>query len=75
MIGIALGIVFKDGHLLTAFAASAIPALALITVIIMGKNIAENPDAQALSGITLMWAGLIVLSVLALFLYRRLLRH
>ncbi len=75
MIGIALGIIFKDGHLLTAFAASAIPALALITIIIMGKHLTENLSSQALSGINLMWTGLVVLSVLALILYRRLLRH
>jgi lipopolysaccharide export LptBFGC system permease protein LptF len=74
MIGIALGIVLKGGHLLTAFAASAVPALALITCIMMGKNVAENSQVT-LSGIWMMWAGLIVLSVLALVLYRQLLRH
>jgi hypothetical protein len=76
MIGILLGIILKGGHLLTAFAASAIPALALITFIMMGKNITKNPLATSwVSGIALMWAGLIVLSVLALFLYRRLMKH
>jgi hypothetical protein len=74
MIGIALGIILKGGHLLTAFAASAVPALALITCIMMGKNIAENAQVT-LSGIWMMWTGLIVLSVMALVLYRRLLRH
>ncbi|MFH1370408.1 MAG: LptF/LptG family permease [Planctomycetota bacterium] len=75
MIGIALGIILKDGHLLTAFAASAIPAMALVSCIMMGKNITENPGSTALSGVTLMWAGLIVLTLLALEMYRRLLRH
>jgi lipopolysaccharide export LptBFGC system permease protein LptF len=74
MIGIALGIVLKGGHLLTAFAASAVPALALITCIMMGKNVAENSQVT-ISGIWMMWAGLIVLSVLALVLYRQMLRH
>jgi len=75
MIGIGLGIILKGGHLLTAFAASAIPALALVTCIMMGRNVAKNPDATALPGIILMWAGLIVLSALALAMYRWLLRH
>jgi len=75
MIGIGLGIVLKDGHLLTAFAASAIPALALVSCIMMGKNITKNPESAVLSGVMLMWAGLIVLTLLALEMYRRLLKH
>jgi hypothetical protein len=75
MIGIGLGIILKGGHLLTAFAASAVPALALVTCIMMGKNITENPGAAALSGIGLMWAGLILLSAMVLPMYRWLLRH
>lgn len=75
MIGIGLGIVLKGGHLLTAFAASAAPALALISCIIMGKNIAENPSSKIIFGVPMMWAGLIILSLLGLELYRRLLRH
>jgi len=75
MIGIGLGIVLKGGHLLTAFAASAAPALIFISCIIMGKNIAENPSSRIIFGIPMMWAGLIILSLLGLELYRRLLRH
>jgi cytochrome b len=76
MTGIGLGVILKGGHLLTAFAASVAPALALVVCIMMGKNIAKNPSAViAPFGIILMWAGLAVLSVLTLVLYRRLLRH
>jgi lipopolysaccharide export LptBFGC system permease protein LptF len=75
MIGIGLGIVLKGGHLLTAFAASAAPALVFISCIIMGKNIAENPSSRVIFGVPMMWAGLIILSLLGLELYRRLLRH
>ena len=75
MIGIGLGIVLKGGHLLTAFAASAAPALVFISCIIMGKNSAENPSSRIIFGIPMMWAGLIILSLLGLELYRRLLRH
>jgi lipopolysaccharide export system permease protein len=75
MIGIGLGIVLKGGHLLTAFAASAAPALALVSCIMMGKNINQNPSSTMFLGIPIMWAGLIILSILGLELYRRLLRH
>ncbi len=75
MIGIGLGIVLKGGHLLTAFAASAAPALVLISCIMMGKNVAQNPSTAMSLGIPIMWAGLIILSLLGLELYRRLLRH
>jgi lipopolysaccharide export LptBFGC system permease protein LptF len=77
MIGIFLGIILKGGHLLTAFAVSSVPALALITCIMMGRNITDNPSAAVagISGITLMWAGLVVLSAMALALCRKLLRH
>jgi lipopolysaccharide export LptBFGC system permease protein LptF len=75
MTGIGLGIILKGGHLLTAFAASAVPAMVLITCIMMGKNLARNPTTAALPGVTLMWASLIVLTVMAVVMYRRLLRH
>lgn len=75
MIGIGLGIFLRDGHLLSAFGASSVPAAVLVVCIMMGKNITKNPDAQAGSGIVLMWAGLVVLSLLAVMLYRKLLKN
>ncbi len=75
MTGIALGVILKGGHLLTAFAASVVPAMILIICIMMGKNITKNPGAEALSGIVLMWGGLGVLTLFGAGLYRRLLRH
>jgi hypothetical protein len=75
MTGIGLGIILKGGHLLTAFAASAVPAMVLITCIMMGKNLARNPNTVALPGVTLMWVSLIVLTVMAVVMYQWLLRH
>ncbi|MHC4221972.1 MAG: LptF/LptG family permease [Planctomycetota bacterium] len=75
MIGIGLGVLLKGGHLLTAFGASSIPAAILIVGIMMGKNVTKNLGAQAGSGILLMWSGLAFLFLLALWLYRKLLRH
>jgi lipopolysaccharide export LptBFGC system permease protein LptF len=75
MIGTALGIILKGGHLLTAFAASSLPALALISFIMMGKNIMENSKTAMLPGLWLIWSGLIILTILCLGLYRYLLKH
>ena len=75
MIGIGLGIIKKGGHLLSAFGVSSVPAAALIVFIMMGRNIMKNPGAQAGSGIVLMWAGLVLLSLLAVVIYRRLLKN
>ncbi len=75
LIGIGLGILKKGGHLLSAFGASCIPAAMLIVCIMSGKQLTENLDAQAVSGVALMWAGLGVLSFLALIIYGWLIRH
>jgi lipopolysaccharide export LptBFGC system permease protein LptF len=75
MIGIALGIIKKQGHLLSAFGASSIPAALLVVCIMMGKNVAKNPGSKALPGIVLMWVGLIVLSLSAVGIYRKLLKN
>jgi len=75
VIGIGLGIIFKGGHLLTAFGASSVPAAVLIVCIMMGKNITKNPDTQVSSGIVLMWGSLVFLFVLAVIIYRKLLKN
>ena len=75
MIGIGLGIILRRGHLLSAFGASSVPAGMLIVCIMMGKNIIKNTGAQAGSGIVLMWAGLVFLSLLAMVIYRKLLKN
>jgi lipopolysaccharide export LptBFGC system permease protein LptF len=72
--GTALGIFLRGGHLLSAFGASAIPAGLLITFILAGRQITKNPATSALTGISVMWLGFIVLGILTLILYRRLLR-
>ena len=75
MIGIGLGIILRGGHLLSAFGAGSVPAALLILFIMMGKNITKNPKVQTGSGILMMWSGLVILSLLALEIYRRLLKN
>ena len=75
LIGIGLGIIKKGGHLLSAFGVSCVPAVVLIVCIISGENITKNPYSQHISGIALMWAGLLFLSLLVVVIYRQLLKN
>jgi len=75
LIGIGLGVIKKGGHMLSAFAASCVPAAVLIVCIISGKHITENLSSQGISGMLLMWAGLVVLAILVTVMYRKLLKN
>jgi lipopolysaccharide export LptBFGC system permease protein LptF len=75
LIGIGLGVIKKGGHMLGAFAVSCVPAAVLIVCIISGKNITENLGSQGISGVLLIWAGLVVLTVLAIVMYHKLLKN
>ncbi|HEX4796427.1 MAG TPA: LptF/LptG family permease [Humisphaera sp.] len=65
MAGSALGMMFKSGNFLTAFAVSFVPALLSITLIIAGQRVAShlplhfNPanNAPLQTGLFLIWIG------------------
>ncbi|MDD5010899.1 MAG: LptF/LptG family permease, partial [Phycisphaerae bacterium] len=77
LIGIELGIKYRGGHLLTAFGFSSIPAAALLVFIMAGKNITKNQRSGFGDdlGVAFMWLGLIILSIVAVSLYRKILRN
>ncbi len=75
LIGIGLGIIKRGGHLLTAFGASCIPAAVLIVCMMSGKNLIKSHGAEAITGVALMWSGLVFLILLVAIIYHRLLKN
>ena len=75
LIGIGLGIIKRGGHLLSAFGASCIPAAVLIVCIMSGKNLIKSHGSEAMTGVALMWAGLVFLILLVVVIYQQLLKH
>jgi lipopolysaccharide export LptBFGC system permease protein LptF len=86
MVGSALGMMFRSGNFLSAFAISFIPALMTITLIVAGQRVSGNlPDdlktdiAHYMNnplklGLSLIWTGNCVNFVLAVVLLGRLQR-
>ena len=82
LVGCALGMMFRSGNFLSAFAISFIPALIAITLIVAGQRVAgsvpigypktENPIQL---GLALVWSGNALNFVLAGVLWWRLQRQ
>jgi len=83
MIGCALGMMFKSGNFLNAFAVSFIPALLCITLIVCGQQCATHvPDDVAPGyhdplrlGLVFIWAGNLSVMTAVIFLTTRLQRQ
>ncbi len=71
---IALGIMLKGGHLLSAFGISSVPFGVLIIFMMSGRQLTKHPDMTPSTGLYVMWSGLLLLTLLMLALYRKLLR-
>lgn len=75
LISIGLGIFYKGGHVLVAFAISMLPAAFLVICMMGGKNMAKNAGAHGTElGISLMWIGLGVLVIVLGYIMRKLLK-
>lgn len=83
MVGCALGMMFKSGNFLTAFAVSVVPALISIALIITGQHTCENVPRDVTTnfkntldlGLGLIWSGNVAVAVLAGALLTRLQRQ
>ncbi|HTL28672.1 MAG TPA: LptF/LptG family permease [Tepidisphaeraceae bacterium] len=82
LVGCMLGMLFRSGNFLTAFAVSVVPALISIALIITGQHTCENiPQAHQLTanftnplnlGLTLIWTGNAAVAAIAVLLWAKL---
>ena len=84
LVGCALGMMFKSGNFLSAFAISVVPAMICILLIVTGQHTCENVpwdlthfnNAAVLNfGLSMIWAGNALVAVLAVVLLGRLQRQ
>lgn len=59
ILGAALGIVFRNSHVFTAFGISFVPSLFVLATIIMGRQLAQNAGTT-LIGLATIWGGIIL---------------
>ena len=80
MVGCALGMMFKSGNFLSAFALSVVPALISIVLVVTGQHVCENIPYELPRnfndplnlGLYLIWSGNAAVLVIAVVLLRRL---
>lgn len=73
--GAALGLMFKGGQLLSAFAISIIPASLVIVMIVMGKELMNNESIDPMVGLEAIWGGLTLLALGNVCIYAWLMRR
>ena len=62
-LGASLGILFRGGQILSAFALSVIPAAVVIIMVLMGKQMLANPGVPRIGGLAAIWGGIVALVV------------
>jgi lipopolysaccharide export LptBFGC system permease protein LptF len=67
--GAALGLLFKGGNVLSAFALSCLPALAQITLMFMGKHMVRNSVIPWAYGVAAIWSGVAVVAAMTAYLH------
>jgi lipopolysaccharide export LptBFGC system permease protein LptF len=72
--GAALGLEFRGGQIISAFAISVVPAAVVIIMVIMGKQMVSNPRVQMSAGLAAIWGGIALLAAADIVIYWRLLR-
>jgi hypothetical protein len=74
-IGGALGMMFRTGNYLSAFALSVIPALLCIALAVTGQHICESSGDAWVMGVAVIWSGNVIVAILAIALLGHLQRH
>jgi lipopolysaccharide export LptBFGC system permease protein LptF len=74
-LGAMLGLIFRDGQTISAFAISIAPASGMILMIYMGRRIIENPEAPEILGLAALWGSSLALAVIDVVIYWRMSRR
>ena len=64
-VGAALGLRYRGGHILSAFALACAPAVVLLLMMLMGQQMMSNRDASQGLGLAAIWSGVAMLAALA----------
>ena len=82
LVGAALGMMFKSGNFLTAFAVSVLPAMLSTVLIVTGQHTVENTplvisatNNPLMMGLELIWTGNVCIAIAAIGLQWRLWRQ
>ncbi len=74
-LGATLGLIYRDGQTISAFAISIAPASGMILLIYMGRRLIENPEVPEILGLTALWSSCVALAIIDVILYWRLARR
>lgn len=72
--GAALGLIFRGGQFISAFAISFVPAAIVIAMLVMGKEMVRNPGVSEASGLACIWGGIVALLAANVLIYLHLAR-
>jgi len=56
--GAALGLIFRGGYFISAFALAAMPGALVIIMLLVGKQMIRNPDLPVNLGLAAIWSGI-----------------
>ncbi|MHC4983079.1 MAG: LptF/LptG family permease [Planctomycetota bacterium] len=74
-LGAALGLIFRGGQLLSAFATAVEPAAFVIILVLTGKQLAHNSQVPLAAGLAVIWGGVAALAAACLLVYLYLCRR
>jgi lipopolysaccharide export LptBFGC system permease protein LptF len=74
ILGSGLGLLFRGGQLISAFAIALVPGAVVIVMVIMGKEIVKNPDVPDVLGLGCIWGGILILGAASVLIYLHLVR-
>lgn len=72
--GAALGLLFRGGQIISAFALTMVPTALVICLGFAGKEMIRNPKASMTVGLSMMWGGPVLLMIGCIVIYAMMVR-